>query len=113
RSQINRALDWKAYAQTRLGKREAALTKLADMRQPFPQSRWQKDAGVLELEVKQSSGQPVKPADQSDEELKLMAIQGLMNSDPERAMPLLEKVINVSGTPRVNPRALSVIAKLV
>jgi len=110
-SQTDAALYWKAYAQNRLGKREAALTTLADMRKRFPQSRWQKDAGVLELEVKQSSGQPVKPADQSDEELKLMAIQGLMNSDPERAMPLLEKVINGSGSPREKSRALFVLAQ--
>ncbi|HKW35002.1 MAG TPA: HEAT repeat domain-containing protein [Candidatus Acidoferrum sp.] len=104
------ALYWKAYAENRLGKREAALTTLADMKKRFPQTRWQRDADVLGLEVKQSSGQPVKP-DQGDEELKLMAIQGLMNSDPERAMPLLEKVINGPGTPREKSRALFVLAQ--
>jgi hypothetical protein len=109
--QTDAALYWKAYAQNRLGKREAALTTLADMKTRFQQSRWQKDAGVLELEVKQSNGQPVKPGDQGDEELKLMAIQGLMNSDPERAMPLLEKVINGSGTPKEKSRALFVLAQ--
>jgi len=110
-AQTDAALYWKAYAQNRLGKREAALTTLADMKKRFPQSRWQKDAGVLELEVKQSSGQPVKLGNQSDEELKLMAIHGLMNSDPERAMPLLEKVINGSGSPREKSRALFVLAQ--
>src|SRR5207247_2502900 len=72
---------------------------------------WQKDADVLGLEVKQSSGQSVKPGDQGDEELKMLAIQGLMNSDPERAMPLLEKVINGSGSPREKSRALFVLAQ--
>lgn len=109
--QTDAALYWKAYAENRMGKREAALTTLADMKKRFPQSRWQKDADVLGLEVKQSSGQPVKPGDQGDEELKLMAIQGLMNSDPERAMPLLEKVINGSGTPKEKSRALFVLAQ--
>ena len=109
--QTDAAMYWKAYAQSRLGKREAALTTLADMKKRFAQSRWQKDAGVLELEVKQSSGQPVKPGDQGDEELKLMAIQGLMNSDPERAMPLLEKVVSGSGTPKEKSRALFVLAQ--
>jgi len=109
--QTDAAMYWKAYAQSRLGKREAALTTLADMKKRFAQSRWQKDAGVLELEVKQSNGQPVKPGDQGNEELKLMAIQGLMNSDPERAMPLLEKVINGSGTPKEKSRALFVLAQ--
>lgn len=109
--QTDAALYWKAYAENRMGKREAALTTLADMKKRFAQSRWQKDAGVLELEVKQSNGQPMKPGDQGDEELKLMAIQGLMNSDPERAMPLLEKVINGSGTPKEKSRALFVLAQ--
>ncbi|HEY6945672.1 MAG TPA: HEAT repeat domain-containing protein [Candidatus Acidoferrum sp.] len=109
--QTDAALYWKAYAQNRLGRREAAMTTLADMKKRFPQSRWQKDAGVLELEVKQSSGQTVKPGDQGDEELKMLAIQGLMNSDAERAMPLLEKVINGSGTPREKSRALFVLAQ--
>ena len=109
--QTDAALYWKAYAENRMGKREAALTTLADMKKRFAQSRWQKDAGVLELEVKQSNGQSVKPTDQGDEELKLMAIQGLMNSDPQRAMPLLEKVINGSGTPKEKSRALFVLAQ--
>src|SRR5947208_4867516 len=109
--QTDAALYWKAYAENRLGKRDTALVTIADLKRRFPQSRWQKDASALEIEVKQSSGQPVKPADQSDEELKLMAIQGLMNSDPERAMPLLEKVINGSGSPREKSRALFVLAQ--
>jgi HEAT repeat protein len=109
--QTDAALYWKAYAANKLGKRELALTTLADMKKRFAQSRWLKDAGVLELEVKQSSGQPVKPADQSDEELKMLAIQGLMNSDAERAMPLLEKVINGPATPKEKSRALFVLAQ--
>jgi hypothetical protein len=109
--QSDAALYWKAYAENRLGKREAALTTLADLKRRFSQSRWLRDASVLELEVKQSSGQQVKPADQSDEELKMLAIQGLMNSDADRAMPLLEKVINGSGTPREKSRALFVLAQ--
>ncbi len=87
------------------------MATLADMKKRFAQSRWLKDANVLELEVKQSTGQQVKPADQSNEELKMLAIQGLMNSDPERAMPLLEKVINGTGTPREKSRALFVLAQ--
>src|SRR6266446_5788005 len=79
--QTDAALYWKAYAENRLGKRDTALAAIADMKRRFPQSRWQKDATALEIEVKQSTGQAVKPADQSDEELKMLAIQGLMSSD--------------------------------
>jgi hypothetical protein len=105
------ALYWKAYAENRMGKRDSALTTIADLKRRFPQGRWQKDASVLELEVKQSSGQPVKPADQDTDDLKLMAIRGLMNSEPERAMPLLEKVINGSATPKEKSQAMFVLAQ--
>jgi len=110
-AQADAALYWKAYAQNKLGKREAALATIADLKQRFPQSRWQKDAAALEIEVRQSSGQAAKPENQSDEELKMLAIQGLMNSDPERAMPLLEKVLNGTGSPKEKSRAMFVMAQ--
>src|SRR6267154_3755701 len=109
--QSDAALYWKAYAENRMGKRDMALGTIADFKRRFPQSRWQKDAGALEIEVRQSTGQPGKPADQSDEELKLLVIQGLMNSDSERALPLLEKVIDGSATPKEKSKALFVLAQ--
>jgi hypothetical protein len=109
--QTDAALYWKAYAENRLGKRDTALATIADLKRRFPQSRWQKDASALEIEVRQRTGQPAHPETQSDDELKMLAIQGLMNSDPERAMPLLEKVLNGTGTPREKSKALFVIAQ--
>ncbi len=109
--QTDAALYWKAYAQNRLGKRDAALATIADLKRRFPQSRWQKDASALEIEVRQRAGQPARPEAESDEGLKMLAIQGLMNSDPERALPLLEKVLSGTGTPREKSKALFVIAQ--
>jgi hypothetical protein len=110
-SQTDAALYWKAYAENRLGKREASLATIEDLKHRFPQSRWQKDASALEIEVRQRTGQPAHPEMQSDDELKMLAIQGLMNTDPERAMPLLEKVLNSTDTPREKSKALFVIAQ--
>jgi hypothetical protein len=109
--QTDAALYWKAYAQNRMGKRDTALATIADLKRRFPQSRWQKDASALEIEVRQSTGNPAHPENQSDDELKMLAIQGLMNSDPERALPLLEKVLNGSGSPREKSKALFVMAQ--
>ena len=110
-AQADAALYWKAYAQNKLGKRDASLATIADLKKRFAQSRWLKDAGALEIEVRQSSGQAAKPENQSDDELKMLAIQGLMNSDPERAMPLLEKVLNGNGSPKEKSRAMFVMAQ--
>jgi hypothetical protein len=109
--QTDAALYWKAYAENRQGKRDAALATLAELKHRFPQSRWLKDAGALELEVRQRTGQAPRPESQDDEELKMLAIQGLMNSAPDRALPLLEKVLNGTGTPKEKSKALFVIAQ--
>jgi HEAT repeat protein len=109
--QTDAALYWKAYAENRQGKRDSALATLAELKHRFPASRWQKDAGALELEVRQRTGQATHPETQSDEDLKMLAIQGLMNSAPDRALPLLEKVLNGTGTPKEKSKALFVIAQ--
>jgi hypothetical protein len=109
--QTDAALYWKAYAENRLGKRDVALASIADLKRRFPQSRWQKDASALEIEVRQRAGQPAHPEAQSDEELKMLAIQGLMTSDPEHALPLLEKVLDGTSTPKEKSKALFVIAQ--
>jgi hypothetical protein len=109
--QTDAALYWKAYAENKLGKRDSALTTIADLEKRFTQSRWIKDAKALEIEVRQSSGQQAHPESQPDDELKILAITGLMNSDPHRAMPLLEKVLNGPSTPKEKSKALFVLAQ--
>lgn len=110
--QTDAALYWKAYAENRLGKRDTALATIAELKRRFPQSRWQKDAGALDLEVRQSSGQAVHPETQKDDELRMLAIRGLMNSDPERALPLLGKVLEGSvASPKEKSQALFVLAQ--
>jgi hypothetical protein len=109
--QTDAAMYWKAYAENKLGKRDSALTTIADLEKKYAQSRWLKDAKALEIEVRQSTGQPAHPESQPDEELKMLAITGLMNSDPQRAMPLLEKVLNGTGSPKEKSKALFVIAQ--
>ncbi|MDE3197170.1 MAG: HEAT repeat domain-containing protein [Acidobacteriota bacterium] len=105
------ALYWKAYALNRIGRRDEALAAIAALRQGYPSSRWLNDAQALEVEVKQSSGQPVSPADDANDDIKLMAINSLMNGDPDRAMPLLEKLLKGSASPRVKERALFVLTQ--
>lgn len=104
------ALYWKAYALDKLGQKAEALATAAELVKGFPQSRWIADAKVLELQVRQSSGQPVSP-DQGDEDLKLLALQGLQHSAPEQAVPMLEKILQGPNSPRLKERALFVLAQ--
>jgi len=53
----------------------------------------------------------VSPESESDEDLKLMAINGLMQLDPERAIPLLENLLKGAQSPKLKERALFVLAQ--
>jgi tetratricopeptide (TPR) repeat protein len=105
------AMYWKAYSLSKLGQRAEALTALTDLIKQFGDSRWLKDARALEVEVRQASGQAVSPASQDDEELKLMALRGIMQSDPEQALPVLEKMLTGTNSPKVKDRALFVLSQ--
>jgi len=110
-SQKDAALYWLAYAENKQGKRDAALSTIGDLKKAYPQSRWTKDADALAMEIRQNSGTKPNPDAVGDEELKLLALQGLMNSDPSKAVPLIEKVLNGSASPAVKSKALFVLAQ--
>src|SRR6185436_8707684 len=110
-SRADGALYWKAYALAKLGRRDDAMAAIAELRKSYATSRWLDDAKALELELKQASGQKMTPEAESDEDLKLMAINGLMQSDPERAQPLLENLLKTSSSLKLKERALFVLAQ--
>jgi tetratricopeptide (TPR) repeat protein len=105
------ALYWKAYSLSKLGQRSEALTTLADLQKRFADSRWSRDAKALDVELRQASGQTVSPAAQEDDDLKLMALRGIMDSAPEEAYPIIEKMLAGPNSPKVKDRALFVLSQ--
>src|SRR6185369_17885480 len=102
---------WKAYA---LGKQRdltEALNTLQQMQSRFADSRWLKDAMALRVEVMQASGQAVSPDSQTDEDLKLLALRGLMQSNPDRAVPMIEQLLAGNSSVRVKENALFVLSQ--
>jgi HEAT repeat protein len=102
------ALYWKAYALNKAGNKAQALTTLGELHKGYPRSNWLRDAAALEQEMR---GTPANPENISDDELKLLAIQSLMNSDPEKAVPLLEKIVMGNYPPKLKERALFVLSQ--
>jgi HEAT repeat protein len=105
------AIYWRAYSQNRLGQRAEALATLGELKSGFPSSGWVAEANALEVEIRQSSGQRVSPDSSTDDDLKLLALQGLANSDSDQAVPLIENVLKGAQSPRVKERALFVLAQ--
>jgi TolA-binding protein len=105
------ALYWKAFSQARLIRTDDALATLMVLRRDFPQSRYLADATVLDADVRKLAGQPVDPRTlDANDEIKLLAISGIANTDPDRAIPLLENVLNANNTLTIKRGALYVLA---
>jgi HEAT repeat protein len=104
------AMYWKAYSLSKLSRAPEALSVLGDLQKQFASSPWAKDARALEVEVKQQSGQAV-PADSTDDEVKLLALRGLMQTDPDAGVPIIEKMLAGNASVRVKDRALFVLSQ--
>jgi hypothetical protein len=105
------ALYWKAYALSRAGRRTDALAAIAQLKAAAPKSRWLDDAKALEIEIRRDSGQRPAIESQSDEEMKLIAINSLMHSDSDEAVPMLEKFLTGSASVKLKKKALFVLSQ--
>jgi HEAT repeat protein len=106
------AIYWMAYAQAKSGDRTDALATLVELRKAFPQSKYIEDAKSLEVEIRQNAGEAVAPEHEADDDVKLMALNGLMNSDPDRAIPILENILrSPSQSVKMKDRALFVLSQ--
>lgn len=105
------AMYWKAFALGKLGRTSEAVASLDELVKVHPQSRWLNDARALKAEISQAAGRPLSPENAADDEMKLMALNGLLHSDPERSIPLLEKLLERRSSPQLQERALFVLSQ--
>lgn len=128
------ALYWKAYADWKQLKKKESIEELRHLVAAYPKSAWADDAKALEVEIRGGGGKAVgggasaaggasagggrsagvsegNGAGGSDEELKLYALDGLMQVEPEKAVPVLEKLLAGNASERVKQRALFVISQ--
>jgi HEAT repeat protein len=97
----------KAYAQYRNGQVQEALATIAALRRDHGQSPYVEHAKVLEADVRKTPPQEIV-----DDDIKLLAISAMQHSgDPERAVPLLQGVLEGTNSLRVKQRALFVLAQ--
>jgi HEAT repeat protein len=111
-SRVDAAKYWKAFAQNRLGQRAESLATIAELIKSHPNSRYVSQAKQLEGDVRRSTGQPASPETQADEDMRMMALNALQHQDPERAVPMLEKLLAGNNPPKVKARALFVLAQI-
>jgi HEAT repeat protein len=107
------ALYWEAYTLAQAKRTAEAKAQVDKLRREFPSSRWLKDADSLVRETKPAST-TVNPgaSRDDDEELADIAVEGLMSAPPDRALPLLKKVLQGNHSTKVKKRALFVLSQL-
>lgn len=105
------ALYWLAYARNKMGMRPEAIAALQQLKQNYPKSKWTNDAEKLELEIRQGAGQKIEPDKVADEDLKLIVLNGLMQSDPDRALPVLGEMLQSGKSTKLRDRALFIISQ--
>jgi HEAT repeat protein len=105
------AIYWQAYTLLQAKRTAEAKTTLERLQRDFPKSRWSRDADAL-LRQAQPAAVPSKAAVGDDDDLARIAVEGLMNAPPERALPLLRKVLQSNHSPQVKKRALFVLSQI-
>jgi outer membrane protein assembly factor BamD (BamD/ComL family) len=105
------ALYWQAYAESKEGKQTEALKTCSYLRQAFPHGKWINECGALEIEIRGKSDDPLPPQEEQNEELKLLALNSLMQQDEARALPIIQQILNSDKSEKLKSRALFVLAQ--
>ena len=105
------ALYWKAYAENKEGKPTQALDTCNQLKQTYPHGKWINECGALEIEIRGKSDDPLPPQAEQDEELKLLALNSLMQQDESRALPVIQQILNSDKSEKLKSRALFVLAQ--
>lgn len=105
------AFYWKAYIKNKVGRPSDALEACSNLRQNYPQSNWLKDCSALEIEIRSKSASPVQPQAEQNEELKLLALNSIMQGGNANALPILQQILEGQQSERLKERALFVLAQ--
>jgi HEAT repeats/Tetratricopeptide repeat len=105
------SLYWRAYAENKEGQPARAISTCAELRHTFPKSEWLDECGALEIEIRGHSAQPVQPQAEQDEDLKLLALNAIMQQDEARAIPAIQQILNGNSSDKLKEHALFVLSQ--
>ncbi len=105
------ALYWEAYAQNKQDKRKPALATCAELSHAFPTSSWIHECGALEIEIHAKTGKPVDPKTVADDDLKLLALNSLMQKDESQALAQIQEILNTDSSENLKQEALFILGQ--
>lgn len=111
---VDAALYWLAYALKKQGKFRAASQQLERLMSEFPKSSWRDEAEAMLTEIAPQLGdrRTIDAALSKDnDEIKIVALQSLFESNPERAMSYVAEILkpNSKASPNLKEAAVSLL----
>ncbi len=95
---VDAALYWLAFAQAKQEKYADADSRIRLLLKKFPRSNWADDARALQVQIAPNLGKTVEVANDDDEEIKILALESLFRSNPERGMAYVRKLLTPGST---------------
>jgi len=135
---VDAALYWKAYSLNKLNKLQLASATCDQLHSQYMDSPWNRDCAALAPNIQINTAELAKnaeemarnaagmnaamaslhfdstdapPARGSDDDLKMLALNSLLNQDPARAIPLLRGILTGNQPASVKKHALFVLAQ--
>ena len=108
KSTADASMYWRAHALYKAGRKKEAERQVKTLGRKYPDSRWVKEAQLLQIEHDGSAPVLAGVADESgmDEDLRMFALAQLMDRDPERALPLVLDMLKSTDSESVRNDAL-------
>jgi hypothetical protein len=110
------AIYWQAYVQNKEGRQSQARRSCAQLASGYAQSKWRSECDALMVEVRRGgdmpSGDDVSATRNPDDDIKMLALNSLMQQEPDRALPIVKSILlsNTQST-RLKERALFVLTQ--
>ena len=101
------ALYWYAYSQYHSGKTSSANRSLNKLFKNHKQSQWVSEGKTLQAEIL-----GVDSANSNDDDMKEIALHSLLNSSPERAIPILKKTLSSNNSDDIKEMALFILSQV-
>lgn len=111
---VDGALYWKAYSLTKLAKMSDASASCAQLQSQSPASSWNDECKMLLMGGTGSStgsGSTGGSGSGGDDDLKMLALNSLMNQDPSKAMPILRGILTGNQPEEIKEHAIFVLTQ--
>lgn len=105
------ALYWKAYAENKLSQSDHALETCAALRLSYSGSTWIDDCGALEIEIHAKSGKPVQPKAKDSDEVRLLALNSLMQQNESKARAQIQEILDSDSSEILKESALFILGE--